>query len=381
MSSLVLISITSIILGLFLLTLSTISPHNNVLGQALKLPSVKIIFPTPGENVSVNDTFIFRGVSSDNSSSDCQVSIILNDIRPYQPVVPIKDNDYSSWTFDLGTYSTAVKDGYNKATAKISCLGPLANATKWNSINFTKIIENGTITNASNIQLMQPAGETPEGTGLDASTTENISELKSQNNTGAIIDNASSLETGLDASTTENISELESQNNTGAIIDNASSLETGLDASTTENISELESQNNTGAIIDNASSVKPASTLPTTPTPLSIAVRLDRNPISVGSLQTAIVNVSDSVTGQPIANATIKAGITSPSGKIINFENMTRANGDTSFSWIVARVAETGHFDVNFNASAIGYISNQTAASYEVVNDPSLRNQTVSPFN
>jgi hypothetical protein len=350
MSSLVLISITSIILGLFLLTLSTISPHNNVLGQALKLPSVKIILPTPGENVSVNDTFIFRGVSSDNSSSDCQVSIILNDIRPYQPVVPIKDNDYSSWTFDLGTYSTAVKDGYNKATAKISCLGPLANATKWNSINFTKIIENGTITNASNIQLMQPAGETPEGTGLDASTTENISEL-------------------------------ESQNNTGAIIDNASSLETGLDASTTENISELESQNNTGAIIDNASSVKPASTLPTTPTPLSIAVRLDRNPISVGSLQTAIVNVSDSVTGQPIANATIKAGITSPSGKIINFENMTRANGDTSFSWIVARVAETGHFDVNFNASAIGYISNQTAASYEVVNDPSLRNQTVSPFN
>jgi len=319
MSSLVLISITSIILGLFLLTLSAISPHNNVLGQALKLPSVKITFPTPGENVSVNDTFIFRGVSSDNSSSDCQVSIILNDIRPYQPVVPIKDNDYSSWTFDLGTYSTAVKDGYNKATAKISCLGPLANATKWNSINFTKIIENGTITNASNIQLMQPGGETPEGTGLDASTTENISELKSQNNTGEII--------------------------------------------------------------DNASSVKPASTLPTTPTPLSIAVRLDRNPISVGSLQTAIVNVADSVTGQPIANATIKAGITSPSGKIINFENMTRTNGDTSFSWIVARVAETGHFDVNFNASAIGYISNQTAASYEVVNDPSLRNQTVSPFN
>ena len=319
MISLVLISITSIILGLFLLTLSAISPHNNVLGQALKLPSVKITFPTPGENVSVNDTFIFRGVSSDNSSSDCQVSIILNDIRPYQPVVPIKDNDYSSWTFDLGTYSTAVKDGYNKATAKISCLGPLANATKWNSINFTKIIENGTITNASNIQLMQPAGETPEGTGLDTSTTENISELKSQNNTGEII--------------------------------------------------------------DNASSVKPASTLPTTPIPLSIAVRLDRNPISVGSLQTANVNVADSVTGQPIANATIKAGITSPSGKIINFENMTRANGDTSFSWIVARVAETGHFDVNFNASAIGYISNQTAASYEVVNDPSLRNQTVSPFN
>jgi hypothetical protein len=98
-------------------------------------------------------------------------------------------------------------------------------------------------------------------------------------------------------------------------------------------------------------------------------------------LQTAIVNVSDSATGEPIANATIKTGITSPSGKIINFENMTTANGGTSFSWIVARVAETGLVDVNFNTSAIGYISNQTSTSYEVVKNPSLANQTLGPFS
>jgi hypothetical protein len=143
----------------------------------------------------------------------------------------------------------------------------------------------------------------------------------------------------------------------------------------------VESQNSTGEIIDNASSAQPASNLPTTPVPLSLAVTIDRNPISVGSLQTAVVNVSDSVTGGPVANATIKTGITSPSGKIINFENLTSINGGTSFSWIVARVAETGHVDVDFNASAIGYISNQSSASYEVVNDPSLRNETVSPFS
>jgi hypothetical protein len=283
------------------------------------LPSVKIAFPSAGENIGADNTLIFKGVSSDNSSSDCQVSIILNDIRPYQPVVPIKENDYSSWTYTLGTSYTEIKDGYNKATAKITCPGTPTNATKWNSINFTRINENDMVNNASDIQSVQPTEEKIESTGLDASTNENTTVV--------------------------------------------------------------ESQNNTGEIIDNASSPQPASNLPTTPTPLSLAVRLDRNPISVGSLQTAVVNVSDSLTGDPVANATIKTGITSPSGKIINFENMTSANGGTSFSWIVARVAETGHVDVNFNASAMGYISNQTSSSYEVVNDPSLRNQTVSPFS
>ncbi len=381
MRSLILITLTCVFLGLFLLALTLAPSQNNVFGQAVKLPSVKIAYPSPGENIGANNTLIFRGVSSDNSSSDCQVSIILNDIRPYQPVVPIKEDDYSSWTYTLGTSYTEIKDGYNKATAKITCVGTPANATKWNSINFTGSNENDIINNVSDIQSVQPTQEKLESTALDAGTNENITEVESQNNTGEIIDNTSSLDTALDAGTNENITEVESQNNTGEIIDNTSSLDTALDAGTNENITEVESQNNTGEIIDNTSSAKPASNLPTTPTPLSIVVRLDRNPISVGSLQTAIVNVSDSATGEPIANATIKTGITSPSGKIINFENMTTANGGTSFSWIVARVAETGHVDVNFNATAIGHISNQTSASYEVVNDPSLRNQTVSPFS
>jgi hypothetical protein len=351
MRSLILITFTCVFLGLFLLALTASPSHNNVFGQAVKLPSVKIVSPSSGENIGANNTLIFRGVSSDNSSSDCQVSIILNDIRPYQPVIPIKQDDYSSWTFTLSTSYTAIKDGDNKATAKITCLGTPANATKWNSINFTGMNGNDIGNNVSNIQSVKPTQEELESTGLDASTSENITEVESQNNTGEIIDNASSLDTGLDATTTS------------------------------ENITEVESQNNTGEIIDNASSLDSASNQTTTPRPLSIAVRLDRNPISVGSLQTAMVNVSDSATDEPIANATIKTGITSPSGKIINFENMTTANGGTSFSWIVARVAETGLVDVNFNASAIGYISNQTSTSYEVVKDPSLANQTLGPFS
>ena len=147
MRSLILITLTCVFLGLFLLALTLAPSQNNIFGQAVKLPSVKIAYPSPGENIGANNTLIFRGVSSDNSSSDCQVSIILNDIRPYQPVVPIKEDDYSSWTYTLGTSYTEIKDGYNKATAKITCVGTPANATKWNSINFTGSNENDIINN------------------------------------------------------------------------------------------------------------------------------------------------------------------------------------------------------------------------------------------
>jgi hypothetical protein len=338
-----------VFLGFFLLGLTVSPSHNVVFGQVAKLPSVKIESPLAGDDVGDNNTLIFRGSSSDTSSNECQVSIILNDIRPYQPVVPIKEGDYSSWTYTLSSSYTVIKDGYNKATAKITCIGTPANATKWNSINFTKTSESDIVNNVSGIQSVQPRQENLENFALDASTTENTTEVESQNNTGGTTDNASSSNIDLDLGT--------------------------------ENTTEVESQNNTGGTTDNASSAGAVTNIPATPRPLSIHVMLERNPISVGSLQTAIVNVSDSVTGDPVASATIKAEITSPSGKITNFENMTNSNGGTSFSWIVARVAEIGHVDVNFNGTAIGYISNQTSSSYEVVNDPSLRNQTVSPFS
>ena len=340
--------LTCVFLGLFLLGLTVIPSHNIAFGQALKLPSVKIESPLAGENIGDNDTLILRGVSSDTSSNDCQVSIILNDVRPYQPVVPIKEGDYSSWTYTLSSSYTAIKNGYNKATAKITCIGTPENVTKWNSINFTRTSVSDIANNVSGIQSVPPTQDNLENFGLNASTTENTTGVEPQNNTG------------------------------GGSTDNASSSNMDLNVGT-ENTTGVESQNNTGGgSTDNASS---ATNIPTTPRPISMRVMLEKNPISVGSLQTAIVNVSDSVTGKPVVNATIKAGITSPSGKIINFENMTNSRGSTSFSWIVARVAETGNFDVNLNGSAIGYISNQTSSSYEVVKDPSLRNQTVSPFS
>ena len=56
--------------------------------QPLSL-GVKIASPINDEQVSVgNNNLKFIGTSTDSINSDCQVSVILNDIKPYQNVLP-----------------------------------------------------------------------------------------------------------------------------------------------------------------------------------------------------------------------------------------------------------------------------------------------------
>ncbi len=119
---------------------------NTTFGQVnMSMPSVKIVYPSPGQQITPNNnTLTLRGTSSDNSTSNCEVSIILNNIKPYQPTLPIKEKDYSSWTIDLSQSYIPIKEGQNKATAKISCIATPVNNTKWYSVEFTGIFENST---------------------------------------------------------------------------------------------------------------------------------------------------------------------------------------------------------------------------------------------
>ena len=56
--------------------------------QPLSL-GVKIASPINDEQVSVgNNNLKFIGTSTDSINSDCQVSVILNEIKPYQNVLP-----------------------------------------------------------------------------------------------------------------------------------------------------------------------------------------------------------------------------------------------------------------------------------------------------
>ena len=105
-----------------------------------KALGVKIIFPTQGQRVFGGKNLTLTGTST-NDNHKCLVSIIVNNIKPYQRVIATGHNgtnDYSTWKFPLSTEYTALKAGLeNKATAKLTCIGKPTNLTKYYSVNFT----------------------------------------------------------------------------------------------------------------------------------------------------------------------------------------------------------------------------------------------------
>ncbi len=102
--------------------------------QPVSNESVKIVSPVEGQQVPKGEELIASGESSDDTSKDCTVSIIANNIKPYQNAYPTGasgPDDYSKWSFTLSSNYTDIIEGRNRITAKLSC----PDSTKWYSVN------------------------------------------------------------------------------------------------------------------------------------------------------------------------------------------------------------------------------------------------------
>jgi len=155
----IIVLITSFILWSNIFTLSE--------GQTAT-PSIRITSPPNGQTVSTSDKLTISGIWTGNisRSNPCYVSVIVNNMKPYQnatPDGPNGANDYSKWHYNISTTYTAIKEGQNKITAKLSCLQTgtsstnLTNTTnlsnnlvKWNSINVTGVSTSGNNQTISN---------------------------------------------------------------------------------------------------------------------------------------------------------------------------------------------------------------------------------------
>ncbi|MGI0001950.1 MAG: hypothetical protein ACRD42_02610, partial [Nitrososphaeraceae archaeon] len=100
--------------------------------------AVKITSPPKGQQVPAGSSLFVSGVSSDNSTSECKVSVIVNGEKPYQPTIASGTggiNDYSTWSFTVTPAYTAIREGPdNKITSKLECT---PSQTKWYSVNVT----------------------------------------------------------------------------------------------------------------------------------------------------------------------------------------------------------------------------------------------------
>lgn len=110
-----------------------------------KLHAVKITSPTKGQQVPTGKDLTVSGattVAAGNPTSHCQVSIIVNGIKPYQPATGAGAGgvaDYSKWNYLLSSKYTTIKQGpNNKITAKYVCSSN-PSAVSFYSVNVTGV--------------------------------------------------------------------------------------------------------------------------------------------------------------------------------------------------------------------------------------------------
>jgi hypothetical protein len=180
-SFLVLLSLFILIAVLFIIGnhIPTFAQFQNMTG--ISLPGVNITSPHKGQQIPVNiNDLNLSGKSSDKpSNEDCLVSVIVNDVKPYQPATgngTTGDNyDYSKWSFILSSNYTSIKEGVNKITAKLSCLPNVTsspnNITKWYSINVTGIATTER-NNSTSILPSQPSSAINPNTQLVSKSSE-----------------------------------------------------------------------------------------------------------------------------------------------------------------------------------------------------------------
>ena len=123
--------------------------HTGIISGQLQAQTigVNITSPERGKTIPVNSSLTVSGKSTDNPFDEiCQVSVIVNSIRPYQPATANgsigQASDYSKWFFILSPNYTSIKEGINEITARLSCLPSITtgnNLTKWYSVNVTGV--------------------------------------------------------------------------------------------------------------------------------------------------------------------------------------------------------------------------------------------------
>jgi hypothetical protein len=111
--------------------------------------AVKITSPTKHQLVPIGKNLIITGTTRyqiplDNATSHCQVSIIVNGMKPYHTATatgPGGAADYSKWEFLLSSNYTTMEQGpNNRITAKYTCSSSHDhNMTSFNSVNVTGV--------------------------------------------------------------------------------------------------------------------------------------------------------------------------------------------------------------------------------------------------
>ena len=149
-----------------------ILPQNN--GPTATAPSspapidnpygIRINEPSKGETIYINGTSYFENtgkklslsgisVADSGNLTGCDVSVITNNVFPYQPAngtgsLGIKD--FSKWSYTFDSKYANLHEGSNKITSKLTC--EAGNAKAYYTVNVTGVTFNGTFPESSPVR-------------------------------------------------------------------------------------------------------------------------------------------------------------------------------------------------------------------------------------
>jgi hypothetical protein len=301
-----------LLIGIMFQVIFVISAHqisfsqnsSNPLPSTIPTEIIKIDNPTTTQNVSAGQELKISGTSSDTTVKNCSVSVIVNNLRPYQTAVAKGSDgisDYSQWEFVLRNSYTQINEGENKITAKISCS---AASPRWYSV-FT----NGVPNNSNN---------------------EPLSPVKSE-------EDLSTLSANL--STTNNINNNEK-----------------LPAVQSEEEQNLPSSDL--SVTDNADSDDNAMLVSIVPL---------KDPVSRGDTQSVTITVTDS-TSNAVADAEIDGNLIYPGDNFEKeFSGITDSQGEFVYSWTIGENGDAGPLSVEAEASDQVHPPSSAASSFEIV--------------
>ncbi|MDP9305323.1 MAG: hypothetical protein M3O68_03145 [Thermoproteota archaeon] len=265
--------------------------------------TINIVNPVTTQNVSSQDGLIISGQSSDDNLKNCSVSVIVNDVKPYQNAVAKGSGgatDFSAWEFVLHNTYTHINEGANKITSKLLCA---AESPRWYSVFI-----NG-LTNSSNADVFSPAQSGEQQQNIPTTN------LSGTNETDGM--QSEELQQQQQNMPTTNLSD------TNKIDDNNNELQVSI-------------------------------------VPL-------KNPVERGDTQDATITVTDSgsrpVANAEINGKLIYPG----ENFVKDFSGITDSQGKFVYSWIIGKKGDVGPLSIEVEISSQGYPPSSATGSFDIV--------------
>src|SRR4026207_1071925 len=302
------------------------SQNSTVPFSAIPTETIKIVKPVTTQNVSSQEELIISGQSSDNNLKNCSVSVIVNDLRPYQNAVAKGSGgatDFSEWEFVLHNNYTHINVGQNKITSKLFCESA---SPRWYSV-----FVNG-VTNSSNEDVFSPVQSGEQQQNIPTTNMSGTNEID-----------------GIQSEEQQKQQNIPTTNLSGTNeIDGIQSEEQqNIPTTNLSGTNEIDGNNNE----------------------LQVSIVPLKNPVERGDTQDATITVTDSGS-RPVANAEIVGKLIYPGENFEkDFSGITDSQGKFVYSWIIGEKGDVGALSIEVEVSSQGYPPSSATGSFEIVDN------------